>query len=126
MARFEVVGAEEWADNVATSHYRAKYEDAIAAIMFLIDSPMGTKVKVESGDNPRSKRKALCWYANRRGISLRTYLTNRFIYIRKHDTVLSVKPTKGELNHQSGGTSVNNQRGPLTSRGRSLNTGVVA
>jgi hypothetical protein len=121
MGRFEVVAAEEWADSVSSNHYRAKYEDAIAAIMFLIDSPMGTKVKVESGDNPRSKRKALCWYANRRGVSLRTYLTSGFIYIRKHDKVLAVKSTKGETTQHG---ELNNQRGPLTSRGRSLNSGV--
>jgi hypothetical protein len=123
MAGFQIVDNEEW-----SKHYnsRAKYDDAIQAIQFLIRCAPGANVKVEAGDKPHLKRKAILWQANRRKMSLRTYMAAGFIYIRRHDKVLSVKSTKGEINHQSGGTSVNNQRGPLTSRGRSLNTGVGA
>jgi hypothetical protein len=88
MANFQIVDNEEWASQYNS---RNKYDDAVQAIQFLMTSHVGAKVKVEAGENPLLKRKAILWHANRRKMSLRTYMAAGFIYMRRNNKVLGVK-----------------------------------
>jgi hypothetical protein len=121
----ELVDSEDWMTNVANRLPGTKYEDINEAIDQLQVAPVGTRLKIPLWPSGAKMKKEFSRKASRAGLKTHTYAIQEsgWLYIRL-TAKLAVKSTKGETTQHSG--ELNNQRGPLTSRGRSLNSGVSA
>jgi hypothetical protein len=114
------VGDREWTKMVGIVNKR-KYPDVVEAVELLMEKPHGYRIKIEAGDNASRKRKALQSAARVRGLSTSCYLTEGWIYVRS--IKCAVKSNKGETRLNTGEQKITSERGPLTSRERSSQTG---
>jgi hypothetical protein len=106
-------------------HRNEQYRAIWEAIRLLAHLPTGRAVSIQREDKyARVVAKKAHVYAKRWGLNIVTRNAGQIIVIARK--VPKSNHTKGETTQHSGELSVNNQRGPLTSRGRSLNSGVSA
>jgi hypothetical protein len=76
---YHLVGVEEWNEKVIAPG-KTIYPDIYAALQFLKESPVGTRVKVSGGSDPVKKRHRLGTYADRFGVLVRTHVADGWIY----------------------------------------------
>jgi hypothetical protein len=123
----EVVSDKEWSRNFRRySPMWAEFEEPFRLLS------QGHRVKISAGNNPELLRKHFMQFAYRAELRLASaisksgewiYFCPKFDGWKNHakERVQKSNQPKGETTQHS---ELNNQRGPLTSRGRSLNSEV--
>jgi hypothetical protein len=74
-----LVSAEEWKEKVLPR--QSIYSDIYEAIDLLKSSPIGTRLKIDAGDDPERKRHRVGTYADRFQIRIRTQIVDGWIYL---------------------------------------------